>query len=57
MLEVLPDIAKAQGSCATNMLCHVSTTTSVALAVGKGSLISLVSHKSGKVISREGVLA
>jgi MoaA/NifB/PqqE/SkfB family radical SAM enzyme len=40
----------------TNMLCHVPTMTSVALEVGKGSLISMLPHKGGKAISQEGVL-
>jgi MoaA/NifB/PqqE/SkfB family radical SAM enzyme len=40
----------------TNMLCHVPTMTSVALEVGKGSLISMLPRKGGKAISQEGVL-
>ena len=41
----------------TNMLCHVPTMTSVALEVGKGSLIAMLPRKGGKAVSQEGVLA
>jgi Glycosyl transferase family group 2 len=104
MLEVLPDIAKAQASYATNkvlvlplnltisvsyrcstwttakanemrrsikagecycplanafytnMLCHVSTMTSVALEVGKGSLISMLPAKALRLSARKVLL-
>jgi hypothetical protein len=41
----------------TNMLCHVPTMTSVALEVGKSTIVSMLQSKNGKALAHGGSLS